>query len=104
MAPAYSSSSGSPAGIITSFGDLIGILRAAGIPLHHALYDDQGPEWAAATLRPDLFLHEEWAIAAAGDPVATAVQRSPFQHGPRYYLVQTIQVKGAPVIQIYKRD
>jgi hypothetical protein len=55
-------------------------------------------------MRPDLFLHEEWAVAMAGDAVATAVQKSAFQHGPRYYLVQAIKVKGAPVIEIYKRD
>ena len=91
-------------GILTSFGDLIAILRAAGIPIHEALFDAGGPEWTAATLRPDLFLHEEWAVAMSGDPVATAVQKSTFQHGPRYRLVQAIKVKGAPVIEIYKRD
>jgi hypothetical protein len=91
-------------GIVTSFGDLIGILRVAGIPLHQALYDDGGPEWAAATTRPDLFLHEAWAVAVAGDPVATAVQKLAFKSGPRYYLVQAIKVKGAPVIEIYKRN
>ena len=100
LAPVYRSQTG----ILTSFGDLIGVLRAAGIPLHEALYDDAGPEWAAATLRPDLFLHEEWALAVSGDSVATAIQKSSFQHGARYHLVQMIKVKGAPVIEIYKRD
>jgi Dolichyl-phosphate-mannose-protein mannosyltransferase len=100
LTPVYRSRTG----IVTSFGDLIGILRAAGIPLREALYDDQGPEWAAATSRPEFFLHEEWAVALAGDPVATAVQKSAFLHGPRYSLVQAIKVKGAPVIEIYKRD
>ena len=33
------------AGVFTSFGDLTGILRAAGIPLHEALYDGDEPEW-----------------------------------------------------------
>jgi hypothetical protein len=99
FAPAYHSG-----GIMSSFGDLTGILRAAGIPLHEALYDDGGPEWMASVVRPDLFLHQEWAVAMSGDAVATAIQRSPFQHGPRYYLVQAIKVKGAPVIEIYKRD
>ena len=100
LAPVYRSRTG----IVTSFGDLIGILRAAGIPLHEALYDDDGPEWAAATMRPDLFLHEEWAVTMAGDTVATAIQKSTFQHGPRYHLLQAIKVKGAPVIEVYKRD
>jgi hypothetical protein len=94
----------SGAGVFTSFGDLTGILRAAGIPLHEALYDGDEPEWSAASMRPDLFLHEEWAVAVAGDVVATAVQKSAFQHGPRYHLVETVKVKGAPVIEIYKRD
>jgi len=92
------------AGVFTSFGDLTGILRAAGIPLHEALYDGDEPEWSAASMRPDLFLHEEWAVAVAGDSVATTILKSRFQHGPRYHLIQTVKVKGAPVIEIYKRD
>lgn len=92
-------------GIITSFGDLMGILRTAGIPLQQALYnDDDEPAWLGATARPDLFLHEEWALAAAGDPVATAVQRASLKTGPHYHLVKEIQVKGAHVIEIYRRD
>jgi hypothetical protein len=58
----------------------------------------------AATTRPDLFLHEEWAVTVAGDTVATAIQRASLKTGPRYRLVQTVKVKGAPVIEIYKRD
>ena len=50
-------------GIITSFSDLTGILRQAGIPFKEALYDGDEPVWTAATTRPDLFLHEEWAVA-----------------------------------------
>ena len=91
-------------GIVTSFGDLIGILREAGIPLHEALYDGDEPAWMAATTRPDLFLSEEWAITFSGDTVATAIQKASLKTGPRYRLVQTVKVKGAPVIEIYKRD
>ena len=91
-------------GIFTSFGDLTGILRAGGIPLRESLNDGDNPEWMAATTRPDLFLHEEWAVVTAGDPVATTILKAGFQHGPRYHLVQTVKVKGAPVIEIYKRD
>jgi hypothetical protein len=61
----------------------------------------------AATTRPNLFLHEGWAIAISGDAVATAVQRATFKIGPvgpRYHLERTIIIKGAPVIEIYKRD
>ncbi len=92
------------AGIFTSFGDLTGILREAGVPLREALHDGNEPAWMAATTRPNLFLHEEWAIAFSGDAVATAVQRATFKIGPRYHLERTIIIKGAPVIEIYKRD
>jgi hypothetical protein len=93
------------AGIYTSLGDDgVAILREAGIPLREALRDANEPAWMVATTRPDLFLHEEWALATSGDPVATAVQRATFKKGPRYYRVQIIMVKGEPVIEIYKRD
>lgn len=90
-------------GILTSFGDLTGILRSAGIPLREMLFNDE-LQWAPAVARPDLFLHEEWAIAISADPVATALQRATLKNGPRYHLVQTIIQKGAPVIEIYRRD
>jgi hypothetical protein len=92
------------AGIFTSFGDLTGVLREAGIPLRDALHDGNEPAWMAATTRPNLFLHEEWAIAFSGDAVATAIQRATFKTGPRYHLERTLIIKGAPVIEIYKRD
>jgi Dolichyl-phosphate-mannose-protein mannosyltransferase len=91
-------------GIFTSFGDLTGILRTSGIPLRESLNDGDNPEWMAATTRPDLFLHEEWAVVTAGDTVATTILKAGFQHGPRYHLVQTVKTKGAAVIEIYKRD
>ncbi len=92
-------------GIYTSFGDdKVAVLREAGIPLREALRDANEPAWMVATTRPDLFLHEEWVLATSGDPVATAVQRSTFKTGPRYYRIQTIMVHGEPVIEIYKRD
>ncbi|MGD0300161.1 MAG: glycosyltransferase family 39 protein [Bryobacteraceae bacterium] len=92
-------------GIYTSLGDDgLAILREAGIPLREALRDANEPAWMAATTRPDLFLHEEWALSTSGDPVATAVQRATFKKGPRYYRVLIIMVKGEPVIEIYKRD
>lgn len=92
-------------GIYTSLGDDgVAILREAGIPLKEALRDANEPAWMAATTRPDLFLHEEWALATSGDPVATAVQRATFKTGPRYYRMQIIIVHGEPVIEIYKRD
>jgi hypothetical protein len=86
-------------GIYTSLGDDgIGILREAGIPLRDALRDANGLAWMVATERPELFLHEEWAIAISGDPVARAVRKG------RYHRVLTMAKPYEPVIEIYKRD
>lgn len=89
-------------GVFTLLGDLAGIYREAGIPLRETLHDGNQPEWAAATARPDLFLHEQWAVAISGDAVATALERAQ-KSSPRYDLVKTITVKGAPAILIFRR-
>jgi hypothetical protein len=91
-------------GVFTSFGDMAGVYREAGIPLREVLHDGNEPAWMAATTRPDLFLHEEWVVAISGDSVDTAVLRARLKRGPRYHLVETIMLRNAPVIQIYKRD
>jgi len=90
-------------GIAASFGDLTGIFRRAGIPLREVLHEGNGPAWLGAVGRPDLMLHEEWAVAIAGDKLATAILRAQ-QTGPRYRCAKMIAVKGAPVIEIYRRD
>ncbi len=59
--------------------------------------------WDAAVARPDLFLREGWAIAFSGDRVATAILRAQ-RKGPRYRCVDRIEVKGQPVVEIYRRD
>ncbi|MDP8990281.1 MAG: hypothetical protein M3N41_09430, partial [Acidobacteriota bacterium] len=87
-------------GIIYSFGDLTGVLREAGVPLRDGLHQGNRPSWDAAVLRPDLFFHEEWALAVAGDKVDEAVTRL----GTRYELKKRIMVEGAPAIEIYKRQ
>ena len=96
LAPRYRAGSG----IITTFGDITGIYRLAGIPLRDTLTWDNWPLWPAAVARPDLFLWEEWAVVTGGDPVQSAIQRSALK-GPRYELVKTVTVPGAPVIEIY---
>ena len=90
-------------GVFTTLSDLAGIYREAGIPFTDLLQEGNHPFWNAAVARPDLFLWEEWAVAFAGDPVSTAVQRSG-RRGPRYNCVKMISIKGAPVIEIYRRD
>ena len=90
-------------GVFTSFGDLTGIFREAGIPLRETLHDGNNPQWLISAEHPSKFLQEEWAVALSGDSVATAVQRAT-RTGPHYRLVETVAVKDAPVIEIYKRD
>jgi len=91
------------AGVFTSFGDITGIYRQATIPLRETLTGDNAPLWDAAVARPDLFLWEQWAVVMGGDSVQTAINRSR-RRGRNYALVKTIIVKGAPVIEIYRRD
>ncbi len=87
-------------GIITTFGDITGIFRTAGIPLRETLTWDNWPHWPAAVTRPDEFLWEEWAVAMGGDPVQTAVLRAGV-NGPRYELVKIVMTPHAPVVEIY---
>jgi hypothetical protein len=90
-------------GVIYSFGDLAGVLREAGIPLREGLHQGNHPYWEAAITRPEFFLREEWALAISGDAVATAILRAQ-RRGPHYELLRRIIVKGAPVIEIYRRQ
>lgn len=91
-------------GIFTSFGDLTGIFRQAGIPLRETVHQGNVLEWISSTTRPDLFLRQRWAVAIQGDDVSRAVERATEHGGPRYHLVQSIAIPHAPVIEIYKRD
>jgi hypothetical protein len=90
-------------GIIYSFGDLTGVLREAGIPLREGLHEGNRPAWDAAVLRPDLFLHEQWALAVSNDKVSAAILRSGIR-GPHYELKKRIALEGSPEIQIYQRQ
>ena len=90
-------------GIMYSFGDLTAIFPQAGIPLVRTLHEGNRPYWDAAVARPEFFLREQWVVAMSGDKLATAVQRAE-RRGLRYRLVRSIAEKGAPVIEIYRRD
>jgi hypothetical protein len=90
-------------GIFTTFGDITGAFQAAGIPGRDTLTWDNSPLWAACVSRPEIFLREEWAVAIAGDKVQSTLQRA-YLRGPRYTLVKTVAVKGAPVIEVYRRE
>jgi hypothetical protein len=104
QAAAYLASHYQPGdGIIYSFGDLTGVLREAGIPLRDGLHQGNRPSWDAAVLRPDLFFHEEWALAIAGDKIAEAVAKTGMR-GVHYRLMKQIKVEGAPAVEIYRRQ
>jgi len=87
---------------LTSFNDITGIYRTLGVPLRYTLTGDNEVEWYGASRRPDLFLWTPWALVQGGDEVQGIIDRARL-HGPRYELAQRISVKGAPVIEIYRR-
>ena len=91
-------------GILSSLGDLAGIYREARIPLRETLNEGNRVWFLPTTRQPLLLLHEEWAVAMAGDPVASAIEHLSVQAGPKYELMKTIVVKAQPVIQIYRRS
>lgn len=90
-------------GIAASFGDLTGILREAGIPIKESLHEGNGPYWMAGLRRPELLFHEDWALTIAGDELSAALFKAQ-RKGPRYRLERRIEAKGAPVIEIFRRD
>jgi hypothetical protein len=94
LAPRYVSGSG----IVTSFGDLTGIYRQAGIPLRETFTGDNGLPWLATVRRPELLMWQEWAVGMRGDAVAAAAVRE-----GRYSLEKSVTVQGAPAIEIYRR-
>jgi hypothetical protein len=87
---------------ITSFGDMTGIYREAGVPLRFTLTGDNDVEWAESITRPDIFLHADWAVVQGGDIVQSVLERA-WSRGPRYELQKRFMVRGAPVIEIYHR-
>jgi hypothetical protein len=90
------------AGILVSFGDQIGVLREAGIPLRESLHQGNGPAALGAFHRPDLFLQEEWAIGILGDPVSDAMLTL-IKAGSPYTRVRLIEVRDARPFEIYRR-
>jgi hypothetical protein len=89
--------------ILTSFGDMTGVYRRAGIPLRYTVTGDNGAEYLATKGRPDLFLWTTWVVSFTGDPEQSTVDKARLR-GPKYELVREIMEKGGPVIQIYHRS
>jgi hypothetical protein len=89
--------------LIAPFGDLTGVLLEAGIPLRETLHSGNSPHWQASVQRPDLFLWEEWAVTSSDSPVVTSAIQKARKSGLRYDCVKIIALRGAPVIEIYRR-
>ena len=88
--------------LIYYFGDLTGVLRQSGLQLRQGLHQDNGVAWDTAIIRPDLFLHDEWALAIADDPVSLALRKAQ-QIGLPYDLVLQVTNPGASAVEIYRR-
>jgi hypothetical protein len=87
-------------GIIASFGDVTGIFCKASIPLREVLHEGNGPEWFAATTRPDLFHREKWVVAQENNDFLT----KPLPGGRQapYGLMHEVRVKDAPLLKTYQ--
>lgn len=85
-------------GIVTEFGATTAIYRDLGIPLRETLTGDNGTIWSAATNGPNQFSHDAWAVVIAGDYAEKAVQKAGC-----FTLEQTVKVKDAPEMHIYRR-
>ncbi len=86
----------------TTFGDVSAIYRTLGIPFRQTLTGDNPIEWSLATTSPQLSLHEDWAVVNSGEEAQSTIDRIRLT-GPRYELEQRIMVKGARVLEIYRR-
>ena len=88
-------------GIIAPFGDLTGIFCKARIPLREVLHEGNGPEWFAATTRPNLLHSEKWVIVQENNNFLA----KPLPGGRQapYDLVYEVQIKDAPVLKTYGR-
>jgi len=90
-------------GINTGGGDdLAGIYREMGIPLRETFSVRNGLPWLATLRKPELLLHQEWAVAIRGDQLDAAAQLAE-SDGFRYSLKLTIVKPYEPVIRIYRR-
>jgi hypothetical protein len=87
-------------GILASASDVSGIFCRAGIPLREPLDIGDGPEWVANISVPSLVHQAMWAVALDGDPLSKVLKRG----DSPYALVEQIETKGAPKLEIYRRQ
>ena len=89
-------------GLLMPFSDLVGIPREAGIPLREIVHEGNGLLLDATLSKPLLFPNVRWAIAISGDHVSRRIAAWS-RRGLYWDLVKTVQVKGSPTIEIYRR-
>jgi len=89
-------------GIFMSFGDLTTAIRAAGIPLRETLHEGNGAAWQGALQRPDIALHEEWALCFQGDAISKALS-APMPSKTPYARVYTFESPEGKVVEFWKR-
>ena len=89
-------------GILTVSGDVTAVYQEAGIPLRDTLTDGSFLEWLPAVNRPDLFLHERWVVAMAGDPISFNLT-NPRRFAGVCERVAAFTAEREPVIEVYRR-
>ncbi len=85
-------------GILASASDVSGIFCRAGIALSETLDIGDGPQWLANVSAPRLVHQMMWAVAQDGDSLSKALKRG----DAPYQLVEQIETKGAPNLEIYR--
>ena len=80
-------------GIKASFSDLTGIFCRARIPLREVLHEGNGPEWFAASARPDLVHRNLWLISMTDKDKLAG----------EYRPVKCLSHPGSATVQIYRR-
>lgn len=88
-------------GILTSTGDVTAIYRRSGIHLSETLNIGNGPMWFLATIRPDLYHPNAWAVAQVGDGLSTSLV---FRSAPYSQLESISTSRFSPNLQILRRS
>ncbi|HYM12858.1 MAG TPA: glycosyltransferase family 39 protein [Bryobacterales bacterium] len=89
-------------GILTASGDVLAVYQEAGIHLRETLTDGDFLEWLPAVNRPDLFLHERWVVAIAGDPISFNLT-NPHRFASLCERVAVFSAPREPVIEVYRK-
>ncbi|MBI3666229.1 MAG: hypothetical protein HY236_08405, partial [Acidobacteria bacterium] len=66
------------------------------------LYEGNGVEWQLAVTRPDLYLHERWVVALAGDEISFNLS-NPRRYASVCDRVAAFSAEQEPVIEVYRK-